>query len=554
MRESEYGDISAEQAEQLALRIPGLLDAVIEVGQDLELPAVLRRIVEVAVDLVDCRYGALGVIGEDYANAGHGDPGPSLAEFVTTGIDDAERELIGPLPHGEGILGVLVRQPQLLRLDDLRAHRDSVGFPVNHPPMTSFLGVPIAIGDEIFGNLYLTEKRAGHFTAQDEAVVRALATAAGAAIDRARIHAAVRRSEQWQRAMAAINQLLLAGAETSDVLTLVAQSARALANADLAAIGFDDDGGGNLVAEIVDGADADHIMQLIGSPLPWAEPCLLIPLGWQSQTAALCIANHTRNRRFDPEIVTALKSFAGQAVLALELAEARRDAERLAVYQDRDRIARDLHDTVIQRLFATGMRLESISRRVDGQPRDDIQQTVDDLDGTIREIRSTIYSLENIERGDAIGLRARIAGLAEQLKSIAGIAASIEIDGPVDALVTEEVANDAVTVLRELLSNIARHAQARRVSVTVSAADSGVTMTVRDDGCGFDPDDPQLRRSGLRNAAARAQSHGGACEVESARRSGQSGKSGASDGESQGESDGEWTTSVHWSVPLRTQQ
>ncbi|MGA9147895.1 MAG: GAF domain-containing protein, partial [Candidatus Nanopelagicales bacterium] len=246
-------------------RLPSLLAAVMAVGSDLELSAVLRRIVETAVQLVDCEYGALGVVGEEYLSGSRGPASKSLVEFVTTGIDDEQRAAIGNLPHGDGILGLLLRDPVPLRLPDLTAHEDSVGFPAGHPPMRTFLGVPIRVRDEIFGNLYLTEKRGGQcFTTDDERVVLTLATAAGVAVENARLFGESRRSEEWQRAMAQINRELLAGSDTDGVLQLIAHWARRIAEADVAVIGFADKYG-TLIVEVADGQAGG---ELVGSPLP----------------------------------------------------------------------------------------------------------------------------------------------------------------------------------------------------------------------------------------------------------------------------------------------
>ena len=516
-------------------RLSGLLAAVMVVGSDLELSAVLRRIVETAVDLVDCEYGALGVIGEQYAGGEIGPLGKYLVEFVTTGIDDEQRAVIGRLPHGDGILGVLVTSPEVLRLGDLKQHPDSVGFPPGHPPMRTFLGVPVRTRDAVFGNLYLTEKRHGQlFTEDDERVVLTLATAAGVAIENARLYGESRRSEEWQRAMAEINRELLAGSDTDVVLALIAHWARKIAHADLAVIGFADEFG-TLVVEVADGHAAPSI---VGTPLPLREPSLSVPLGWRSAAAALCVANSGADSRFGPEVVAALQGFAGQAVLALELAEARRDAERVLVFEDRDRIARDLHDSVIQRLFAAGMKLDSISRVIrDPEIEARIHNVVDDLDVTIRDIRSTIYSLQTIQREDPIGLRARIVGLAEQLASILGFNPVVRIDGPLDALVPDGMVDDVIAVVRESLSNVAKHAKATRVALEITATDEALALTVLDDGVGFavkeSADGPPMRRSGLANLEARALRHGGVFEFDAER-----------------ESSDEWSTAIRWRVPL----
>ena len=525
-------DVTPRMTEQ---RVSGLLEAVMAVGSDLELSAVLRRIVETAVQLVDCEFGALGVVGEEYLSGTRGPASKTLVEFVTTGLEEDQRAAIGDLPHGDGILGLLMREPEPLRLADLTAHADSAGFPPGHPPLRTFLGVPIRIRDDVFGNLYLTEKRGGlEFTADDESVVLTLATAAGVAVENARLFGEARRSEEWQRAVAQINRELLAGSDTDGVLQLIAHWARRIAAADVAVIGFADKYG-TLVVEVADGqAGAD----LVGSPLPLPEPSLSVPLGWHSAAAALCVANAEQGARFGPEVVAALQGFAGQAVLALELAEARRDSERILVFEDRDRIARDLHDSVIQRLFAAGMQLESTSRLVsDPDVEKRIHDVVDDLDVTIRDIRSTIYSLQTVQRDEAVGVRARIVGLGDQLGSILGFSPVIRIDGPIDATIPEAMGEDVIAVVRESLSNIAKHAGASRVEVTIDVHSDVLSLVVRDDGIGIDANSPTdgspPRRSGLANLESRALQHGGAFEAKQ-----------VTDGED------EWATVLTWTAPL----
>lgn len=517
-------------------QLSGLLTAVMLVGSDLELSAVLRRIVETAVELVDCEYGALGVIGEEYAGVGKGPMGKYLVEFVTTGIDDELRARIGNLPHGDGILGVLVTEPEPLRLEDLTRHSASVGFPPGHPPMRSFLGVPVLTRDEVFGNLYLTQKRgSGQFTASDERLVLTLARAAGVAIENARLYGESRRAEEWQRAMAEINRELLAGSDTEGVLSLIAHWARRIAHADLAVIGFADEFG-TLLIEVAD-VQPDlgrESASFVGTPLPLPEPSLSVPLGWRSAAAALCVANSSVASRFEPEVVAALKGFAGQAVLALELAEARRDAERVLVFEDRDRIARDLHDTVIQRLFAAGMRLDSISRSVsDPEDAKRIHEVVDDLDVTIRDIRSTIYSLQTVQRENPVGLRAQLVSLADQLSSILGFSPVVRIEGAIDAMVPESIVDDVIAVVRESLSNVAKHAHASSVELAIAVDADELVLTISDDGVGITQGNGDERRSGLANLEHRAQSHGGSFEIRC--------PAGA---------DAQWSTQLRWAVPI----
>ncbi len=520
----------AEPQPALPERLHGLLEAVLAVGGDLDLQAVLRRITQAAVTLVDARYGALGVVGES----------DRLSQFIAVGIDQETQARIGPLPHGRGILGVLIRDPRPLRLDDLAAHPGSYGFPPQHPPMRTFLGVPIRVREEVYGNLYLTEKRDGRtFDAEDESIVLALAAAAGVAVANARLYGEAHRRERWLAASADVTTRLLSGTDPDEVLGLVAQHARELTDADLSTISLPG-ADGTLLVEVADGGDALARRGMIlgvegslagkafrtGQPLIVAdlthdpdaqvpdrellpmESAMLVPLGAGGVTrGVLTVANRAGGRGFDRMDLQMLEAFAGQAAVALELAEHRRDVERLVVFEDRDRIARDLHDLVIQRLFATGMLLEGAVRLI-SRPEavQRVRRAVDDLDETIREIRSTIYALQTPDRSPSPSLRARLLAAIEEAAVPLGFTPSVQLDGLVDTRVPEDVAEHLLAVLRESLSNSARHARASRVEVHLAVEDEAVTLTVRDDGHGL-PDGG--RRSGLTNLADRAVASGG---------------------------------------------
>ena len=359
-----------------------LLDAVITVGSDLDIEAVLRHIVESAVSLVDARYGALGVLDES---------GTTLSQFLTAGMDDETYGAIGPLPKGHGILGLLIRDPKPIRLPDLGEHPDSFGFPPNHPPMKSFLGVPVRVRDQVFGNLYLTDKTSAEvFTDIDEELVVALAAAAGVAIENARLHLKV---------------------------------------------------------------------------------------------------------------------------------------QELALLEDRERIARDLHDTVIQRLFATGLRLQGAARLVQRpEVAERISQAVDDLDLTVRHIRTAIFGLEASRRAVG-GLRQRVLSLVSEAAGPLGFDPHVLFDGPLDA-VPDHIATELLVVLREALANAARHARATSVEVEVEA-DGDVVLRVVDNGRGL-PDERRAGGRGMANMEARAAGLGGTMHAKRGPESG---------------------TSVEWRVP-----
>jgi signal transduction histidine kinase len=351
-----------------------LLDAVLSVGSDLDLPAMLRRIVEAAVALVDARYGALGVLDDSHTR---------LAQFITVGIDDEARRAIGDLPEGHGILGLLILDAEPLRLPDLREHPDSYGFPPHHPPMRSFLGVPIRVRGAVFGNLYLADKTTAEvFTDVDEELVVGLAAAAGVAIENARLHARV---------------------------------------------------------------------------------------------------------------------------------------QELALLEDRDRIARDLHDSIVQRVFATGLSLQGAARMIHGDPDAAVRRVtaaVDELDLTVQHIRSAIFGLESAPRRAAGGLRQRVLDLAAEAAGMLGFEPAVLFEGDVDAAARELVAADLLAVLREALSNVARHARAGRVDVVVAVeAGEGDELVLRviDDGVG--PPAGSSRGHGLDNMAARADKRGGSFAI-----------------------------------------
>ena len=520
-----------EAARSTRDRVHALLEAVVSIGSELDLESVLRRITEAATTLVDARYGALGVIGEE---------GEHLVQFVTVGVSDQEIEAIGHWPHGHGILGLLIREPRSLRLPDLGHHPASSGFPSNHPPMRTFLGVPIRVRDEVFGNLYLTEKAGGgQFEEEDEVVVIALATAAGVAIENARLYQETRRRERWLEASAEISTALLSGTDPHEVTILVAQRAQEIAEADLATVALVDESSRQFVVEAARGEGADHVeglrvplehsvagpvytdgtsLRLVDGEKATREanlptrmpigPLLVVPLGLGSSArGVLSVVNPPGGALFSEGTQRLLEAFAGQAAVALELAERRRDAERLVLLEDRDRIAKDLHDTVIQRLFATAMGLMAaikITQKREVAVR--VQRAVDDLDDTIRQIRSSIFALQGPET-DETSLRSRVHALADRAAEHLGFAPSVRLDGLLDTSVDEEIGEQLLAVVREALSNVARHAHATETSLNIDVGDD-VTVRVQDNGVGITEGG---RRSGLRNMEARAEDLGGTC-------------------------------------------
>ncbi|MGZ4714561.1 MAG: GAF domain-containing protein [Acidimicrobiia bacterium] len=504
-----------------------LLDAIFAAGTGLSLPEVLRAIVEGAARLADARYGALGVIGPDR----------QLSEFVTFGIDDETRARIGNEPRGHGILGLLVRDPRPLMLRDLSEHPDSVGFPPNHPPMRSFLGVPVRARDAVFGNLYLCEKQgADEFNETDEELIAALAIAAGLAIENATLFDEERRREEWLDAMAEVTRALLAGATVEDVLTDLARHAMLIARADDVRVLLTDPDGATLRVVAAQGLNAD---ELVGMAVPIEDtvagdayrtgetllvedatnnprvflpaieplrpgPVIYAPLVASDETlGVLSVDNAKGGRAFtalDTEVVT---SFARQAALALDLARSRGDREQIRFLEDRERIGRNLHDTVIQRLFAVGMQLQASLLTDPDRTRSRIQQAIDEIDATIKEIRTSIFLLSS---PPAEGLRHAVTSIVEGYAERAGFTAHVTFDGPVDSAVPAELAQHVEAVIREAVSNVARHAEAQRLDVLL-AVDDEVRVEVTDDGAGIPGD--QTRRSGLENLRRRAEDLGG---------------------------------------------
>jgi signal transduction histidine kinase len=512
-------------------RIHALLEAVVAIGSNIELEVLLRQIVEAAVTLVDARYGALGVIGED----------GQLAEFIPVGLDQEQIAAIHHWPEGRGLLGELITNPQPLRLADISAHPRSFGFPDGHPPMRTFLGAPVRIRDEVFGNLYLTEKKDGaEFDEEDEAVLVALGAAAGVAIGNARLYEEARRQQRWLRASADVTQQLLSGAETADVLGLVMRHALEISGADLVVLALPVGGRPQLVIEHAVGAGAEEAVGLVlptegsasgivldsGKPLttddfshdprvaPVARehlhlgPAVVVPLGAPGNVRGILTAGRRLGSLpLAPPAMEMLISFAAQAGVGLELAEHRRDAERFAVFEDRDRIARDLHDLVIQRLYATGMSLEGVSARLgDSDHGRRVSGAVDALDETIKEIRSAIFSLHSRPATAEPGLRARILEVVDEAGGALGFAPGLRMSGSLDGNAPADVGEHLLAALREALSNAARHARADKVDVMIEAGQE-LILVVRDNGVGIK--DPDQRRSGLANLAERAGLLGG---------------------------------------------
>ncbi|MDV9172928.1 GAF domain-containing protein [Streptomyces sp. W16] len=520
---------------ELAVRVPQLLAAMRSVGSGLELHSTLERICEAAATLTDARYAGLGVVDED---------GEALADFVFHGVDAGTARRIGRFPDGhKGLLGALIREPEPVRLVDVTEDPRSWGFPAHHPRMRGFLGVPIRVQGEVFGNLYLGEKRGGDpFDDYDLNTVRVLATEAGIAVGNARLYEAAQQRERWIDGSVAVTTALLSGGDAEDALQVVAERARRLSGSAAGIVLLPADEGGmeivavaseqpsnqlgrvvppesEIVARLLDGqpvfvADAATDPRMITGLSRAYGPIMALPLQSGGRVLGALVTPRARGERPFTEVERTLAiQFASQAALALMMAEAQRDRERLAVYEDRDRIARDLHDLVIQRLFGTGMMLESARRdSLVPEVRQGVGNAVDELDITIQEIRTAIFALQQGPTEAPSALRTRVLREINTAAVPLGFTPGHRFVGAVDTVVGDLTGKNLIAALREALSNAFRHAAATRIEVVVDATAtlpdgrSGVRLTVADDGIGI-PEGG--RRSGLKNLKRRAESLGG---------------------------------------------
>jgi signal transduction histidine kinase len=529
-------------------RLRRLLDANRVIVGELSLPLVLRRIAEAARDLVRAEYCALGVIGADGL----------LEQFIHVGMDEATVRSIGELPKGRGVLGALIETPQAIRLRRICDDERSAGFPPAHPEMISFLGVPIRSRDAVYGNLYLTNHLEGAFSADDEALVSALAATAGAAIENARLYGEARHRQQWLLASAEITAALLNPTEEREPLRLIVESVLRLADADVAilVLPVDSDlldvvvaagqsadqltgmrypkakslvelalqtGRGVRVGQLADHQDLGaHLRDVVRVSGVMAVPML----GKDGPHGAIIIGRRPGRHPFGSADLEMAEAFANQAAVAQELAAARVDQQRLALFEDRDRIARDLHDHVIQRLFAAGLIAQSMAagEKNPGSAQR-LNYLVAELDDTIRQIRTSIFHL----RGGTLhgpGLRSALLALIKQIEPALGFSPTVQFRGPVDTLTSTDLVAEAEAVVREALANVAKHAQATAVSLSVLVSENQLAIEVIDNGIGLGE---SARRSGLDNLKKRAEDLAGGLTVEPASETG---------------------THLRWTVPL----
>ena len=540
-------------------RLGSLVDAIMPLSADLELSEVLSRIVSGACELLGARYGALGVLGPDRR---------SLSGFHTHGITPEQAAAIGPPPTGHGVLGLLLTDPRPLRLHDLTTHPQSVGFPPNHPPMRSLLGAPIRIRDRIFGNIYVAEKvDGGDFTSDDEALLVSLASAAGSALENARLLAQSEIRQQWSAATSELVQSLLESESEDPSVALMAAQVRDLSGALVTAVAVVDAAGrfeiraidrgqassvpssGEPSGAILGGHQWEELLEsrlpvlhVPGGPAdPRAKPAeearavlglaattavAVVPLGTGPRGIGVLITGWERHKESTARDALPLQTtYAVQAGVAILAAQAHADRGRVALLEERERIAREMHDNVIQQLFATGLSLQSaVPLAQHPVVRTRLSKAVDDLDRAIRQIRQAIFELHTEDAGES--LLGNLRAIAESYAVSLGFAPDVTVSRGLAPL-SEQLRADVIAVVREGLANVARHAHARSATVRVDGMGSvgGLSVDVMDDGIGFDPAEA---RSGLVNLRNRATAHGGTLEIRPGRSGG---------------------TALHWHIP-----
>ena len=524
----------ADEMRRSQARLRDLIRVNNDLTSNLDLATVLRKIVEIGTELIEARYGAMGVIADDQ----------SLDQFITVGIDDEMTARIGHLPEGKGLLGALIADPEPVRLTTIADDPRSSGFPSEHPPMQSFLGVPIRVRDAVYGNLYLTDSRNGEFSADDEELAEALAATAGIAIANARLFEESVYRERWSSALAETARRLMSD-EDDEHLGFLLDRVKELAEADLVCIGIATSEGDEIVVDRAVGTGSGALVGtsfIVSSSVlgtvspdrsgvppaavhvvdPWFDGegllghPLLIPFTLSDSRAGVLAIARLRDRpAFASRDADMASSFASHVSVAIDRAEARLIRRRVALLEDRNRIARDLHDHVIQRLFATGLSLQAAAAGLPHEAACSIIEQIREIDGSIAQIRQSIFGLSREGDTTSVSLRARVLEVVDRLESDHADTPRPRVTflGPVDLMADAALTDDITAVVTEALANVVRHARATTVDVTVSAAAGHVTVEVRDDGIG----PPQGGRlSGLRNLQARAEAHSGSFDLDEA--------------------------------------
>ncbi|WP_183093930.1 GAF domain-containing sensor histidine kinase [Nocardioides stalactiti] len=496
-----------------------LLDAVIAIGSDLDIHGVIRRIVESSCALTHAQFGVLAIV----------DDAGDFIDFVHHGFTDDDIARIGRAPVGRGLLGLVPRVREPVRVDQIAAHPVYEGLPAGHPPIERFLGAPVLVGERAYGHLYLG-KSPGEppFSATDQALVEVLGRAAGVMIDHARAYEDSERHRSWMQGVARVTTALAPSLQHDQSLSAMVAQVRDMAEARAVALVDTASERLEIVACAGDCAEeltltvkrvADDIGRAIASgelldarsgP---GQTTVVVPVRTDLAPSAVLLIDESAVwgdlDRIERDVLTALADHVG---LTLDRAQALRERHELLLAKDRDRIARDLHDLVIQRLFATGMQLQGARNLGSSDAvRSRLDEAVANLDIAIGDLRATIFELG---RGQGRALHEEVRELIAEYAPVLGFLPTLRLSGQVDRSLTADAADGMLLTLRESLSNIARHAHATSTTVEVTATPRTVTMRVTDDGRGFDPA-AIGRRSGLDNARHRAETLGGSFAVES---------------------------------------
>lgn len=527
--ERAIGDLVARAQDVLTTqsRLRNLLAATRAVAEDLDLPDVLKRIAQAAVDLVGSEFGALGVIGPD----------GELEQFIHVGLSVERADEIGHLPRGRGLLGALITHPRPVRLEHIADDPRSAGFPAHHPPMENFLGVPIRVRDEVFGNLYLTNRADGPFSSEDEELLMSLAASAGVAIDNARLFGETQRRQRWATASAEVTAALLDG-DGADPLRPVGTAILELSAASLVALVTSTTVGAFAVEEAW-GPESDTFLGRVfllqdsfsgrviesGNAALWSGsvhpdssdgelftgPALGVPLPRpDGPGAALIVVRPEGAGAFLESDLEMISDFAAHASVALELREARLARERVALLEDRSRIARDLHDNVIQRLFGAGLSLNAMDvQALPPSVQARISGISDLLDEAITEIRTSVFALRSADLSGP-SARHRLLDVVSEAAGLFATPPRVVFEGTLDELAPHELILDLEAVIREGLANSARHADATSVSVVVRAEREAISVRILDDGAGLGT---VKRASGTMNLEARAVGWGGSSRL-----------------------------------------
>jgi signal transduction histidine kinase len=514
-------------------RLRDLIRVNNDLTSNLDLETLLRRIVEIGTELIQAEFGAMGVIADDQ----------TMEQFITVGMDAQTIEQVGHLPAGKGLLGALIADPTPVRLADIGADPRSSGFPAHHPPMKSFLGVPIRVRDAVYGNLYLTDSRNGEFSADDVELAEALAATAGIAIANARLFDDAVYREKWASALAETARRLMED-EDDEHLGFLVDRVRELADADMVCIGLVTPAGDELIVERAVGTGADDLVGMSfpltesapGDAIATNEPVLVPDLavldhhGFEAQTqlghamvipftvgeggaGTLTLARRGGRPEFGVRDIEMGMSFGSHISVSIDRAEARMIRRRVSLLEDRSRIARDLHDHVIQRLFATGLNLQAVAAGLAPGPAKAVMEQIREIDASIAQIRQSIFALHRDPEVTSVSLRARVLEIVDRMEESHDSGSprpQVTFLGPVDLMADAGLTDDVTAVVTEALANVVRHAGATEVKVVISASAGRVTVEVTDDGVG---PGTSPRLSGLANLRARAAAHDGTFEM-----------------------------------------